>query len=456
MAHVLIVDDEQAITSALAVFLERVGGHTVTRAHTGREGLDAFAARRPDVVLLDLWLPDMSGLDVLRALAPEDPVVIMITGGGDVARAVEAMQLGAENFLTKPVELPHLAVVVERATEKARLRRMSRYLAQQRGGPGGASTIVGSSPTMRELVHQVAMLAQSDRTTVLLVGESGTGKGRIAEYIHATSPRASQPFVEVSASAARGDKLEAELFGVERALASSTAGALERGDGAPGLLEVADGGSLFLDEVGDLDPLLQPRVLRVLEGRSFRRVGGTQEIPSRVRVIAATARDLVTEVTEGRFREDLYYRLSVMPVHLPPLRARTREDLVELTATLLDELARELPEAPRRLSDQAMERLLAYTWPGNIRELRNVLERAMLLSHGQERIGPELFPAEVRNAPGGTGATMDRHVPRSLDDVEREHIARTLRAHNGNRTHASRELGISRATLIKKIKQYGL
>lgn len=460
MAHVLIVDDEQAITAALAMFLERMGGHTVARAHTGREGLDAFAARRPDVVLLDLWLPDMTGLDVLRALAPEDPVVVMITGGGDVTKAVEALQLGAENFLTKPVELPHLAVVVERATEKARLRRMGRYLAQRggvgggrEGGREGASTIVGSSPTMRELTHQVGMLAQSDRTTVLLVGESGTGKGRIAEYIHANSPRAGRPLVEVSCSAVRGEKLEQELFGVERG-GDPRAG--DGREGVPGLLEVADGGSIFLDEIGDLDLALQPRLLRVLEGKSFRRVGGTQEITARVRVIAATHRDLVNEVTAERFREDLYYKLSVMPVHLPPLRARTREDLVELTASLLDDLARELPDAPRRLSDQALERLLAYRWPGNIRELRNVLERAMLLSVGQERIGPELFPAEVRNAPGGTGATLDRHVPRSLDDVEREHIARTLRAHDGNRTHAARELGISRATLIKKIKQYGL
>jgi len=237
MAHVLIVDDEQAITAALAVFLERMGGHTVARAHTGREGLDAFAARRPDVVLLDLWLPDMTGLDVLRTLAPEDPVVVMITGGGDVAKAVEALQLGAENFLTKPVELPHLAVVVERATEKARLRRMGRYLAQRGGTAGGgregASTIVGSSPTMRELTHQVGMLAQSDRTTVLLIGESGTGKGRIAEYIHANSPRAGRPLVEVSCSAVRGEKLEQELFGVERGDGREGAGRRQQQQRAP-------------------------------------------------------------------------------------------------------------------------------------------------------------------------------------------------------------------------------
>ena len=455
MAHVLIVDDEPSITSALAIFLERTGGHSVTRAHTAREGLDAFAAQRPDVVLLDLWLPDISGFDVLRTLAPEDPVVIMITGGGDVSAAVEAMQLGAENFLTKPVELPHLALAVERATEKARLRRMSRYLAQHRGGQGSATTIIGSSPTMRELTQQVGMLAQSDRTTVLLVGESGTGKGRVAEYIHANSPRATRPFVEVSCAAIRGAPLDAELFGQERGADG------ERREAMPGLLEIADGGSVFLDEIGDLDPVLQPRLLRVLEGKSFRRVGGTQEITTRVRVIAATHRDLVNEVTAGRFREDLYYRLSVMPVYLPPLRARSREDLLELTASVLDDLARELPEAPRRLSDQAMERLLSYTWPGNIRELRNVLERAMLLAQAQqqERIGPELFPAEVRNAAGGppgAPAPGERHVPRSLDEGERAHIEHTLRAHDGNRTHAARELGISRATLIKKIKQYGL
>ena len=452
MAHVLIVDDEPAITAPLAAFLERAGGHSVTRAHTAQEGIAAFAARRPDVVLLDLWLPDMSGFDVLRTLAPEDPVVIMITGGGDVNAAVEAMQLGAENFLAKPVELPHLAVAVERATEKARLRRLSHHLARQRGrGQGGAGSIVGSSPTMRELTEQVAMLAQSDRTTVLLVGESGTGKGRIAAWIHASGPRSARPLVEVNCAATRGARLDAELFGTER----GAGGQIEPRDSMPGLLEVADGGSVFLDEIGDLEPAAQPRLLRVLEGRSYRRVGGTQEITARVRVIAATHRDLVNEVTAGRFREDLYYRLSVMPVHLPPLRARSREDLMELATTVLDDLARELPDGPRRLSDEAMERLLGYSWPGNLRELRNVLERAMLLGRGQERIGPELLPGDVRNASGGPVST-ERHVPQSLEEIERGHIERTLRAHEGNRTHAARELGISRATLIKKIKQFGL
>ena len=444
MAHVLIIDDEEAITRALATYFERSGTHTVTRAHTGQEGLDAFHARPADVVLLDLWLPDLTGFDVLQALKPEDPVVIMMTGSADVAMAVEAMQLGAENFLTKPLALPHLAIMVERAAEKARLRRLSSYITRQREGGYATRAVAGSSPSMRELTQQIDMLAANERTTVLLVGERGTGKGSVAEYIHSRSPRAARPYVEVSCAALSGQALDAELFGIERG-----------GDreGKPGLLEVADGGTLFLDEVGDLPPELQPKLLRVLEGKGFRRMGGTQEITVNVRVIAATHRDLVNEVNAGRFREDLYYRLSVMPVFLPPLRARGRDDLLELTGDLLAELSLVLPGAPNRLSDAAMERLLAYTWPGNIRELRNVLERAMLVARGAERIGPELLPAEVRAAGGAPG---ERHIPRTLEEVERLHIERTLKAHDSNRTHAARELGISRATLIKKAKQYGL
>ena len=445
MASVLIIDDEPDIASALSSFFERKG-HQVSRAYTGEEGIATLRRERPDVVLLDVRLPDMTGFDVLERTRDEQPVVVMITGHGDVALAVRAMQSGAENFLTKPIELAHLGAIADRAFEKARLRHMNRYLTSRR--TPGASWVLGSSPQMRELSEQLELLARSDRTTVLLLGESGTGKGRVAAAIHAQSPRAQQPFIEVNCAALTMQSLDAELFGQERVPGS------EHPDGHhPGLLEVAHGGTLFLDEIGDLDPHLQPKLLRVLEGKGFRRLGGTHEVKADVRLVAATAKDLVQEVTSGHFREDLYYRLSVMPIHLPPLRARTRDDLLELVGRVLDELRPGLADAPESLEDAALERLLKYAWPGNIRELRNVLERAMILARGEAQVGEKHLPAEVRDA---TGMGVEHHVARPLEEVERAHIDRTLRAHAGNRTRAAKELGISRATLIKKIKEFGL
>ena len=442
MASVLIVDDEPAITATLGTYFERNGGHAVTKAHTGQEGINLFRQLRPDLVLLDVRLPDMTGFDVLDRIRDENGTVIMITAYGDVPLAVQAMQNGAENFLTKPVELAHLGAAAERAFEKSRLRQMNRFLASRRGNASSARVLLGSSAPMQELANQIEMLASSDRTTVLLIGESGAGKGRVAELIHSRSGRGARPFIEVNCAALTADTLDGELFGHDNG-----------GPAKPGLFEVADGGSLFLDEIGDLGPTLQPKLLGVLEGKPFRRVGGTQEIHADVRLIAATSKDLVNEVTAGTFREDLYYRLSVMPVYLPPLRARSREDLIELIAHVLDDLRSTLPDAPPQIGDAALDRMLRYTWPGNIRELRNVLERATIVSRGAETIGPEHLPADVRDA---TGIGVEHHVPKSLDEVERSHIERTLRVHSGNRTHAARELGISRATLIKKIRAYGL
>jgi two-component system, NtrC family, response regulator HydG len=445
MSSVLIVDDERDITSFLGAFFERQG-HQVMKAYTGEEAVTLVKQRRPDLVLLDLRLPDISGFDVLERVKEQNPVVIMITGHGDVSLAVRAMQAGAESFLTKPVELAHLGAASERAFEKAHLRRMNLYLSERRGAMP-ARALLGSSPPMRELAAQIDLLARSDRTTVLLVGEVGTGKGRTADAMHRQSPRAALRFVEVNCAALTAASLDSELFGVEQGTSA------EEEVYRPGLLEVASGGTLFLDEIGDLDAHLQPKLLRVLEGKSFRRQGGTREVQVDVRLIAATSRDLVAEVTAGRFREDLYYRLSVMPINLPPLRARAREDLVELIAHLIEELHVNLPEGPTELEDDALERLLKYSWPGNVREMRNVLERAMIVGRGAPAISAAHLAVEVRDA---MGLNVEHHVPRTLAEVERQHIDRTLRAHEGNRTRASRELGISRATLIKKIKDYGI
>jgi two-component system, NtrC family, response regulator AtoC len=442
MASILIIDDEVAIAAAFAMFFRHDGQHVVHEAYTGGDGVDAYWRLRPDLVLLDVRLPDMTGFDVLAKIREDNPVVIMITAYGDVPMAVDALHKGAENFLTKPVDLSHLSAAADRALEKSRLRRMNRYLSDKRDAT--PRVVFGASSPMRDLSDQVMLLAQSDRTTGLVIGERGSGKGRVAELIHQLSPRASKPFVDVNCAALTAESLDIELFGEEGSA------------GRPaklGLFEIADSGTLFLDEIGDLSLQLQPKLLRALEGKGFRRHGGTVDIVPNTRVIAATSRDLGEELAAGRFREDLYYRLSVMPIRLIPLRERTREDMLELLGNIMGELAVVLPGAPDTLTDEALEALLRYGWPGNIRELRNALERAMLMARGAGRIEARHLAREITSA---SGADVAHHLPRTLADVERAHIDRTLKAHQFNRTHAAKELGIARATLIKKIKEYEL
>jgi two-component system, NtrC family, response regulator AtoC len=437
MGDLLIVDDEETLAQSYARWFTR-GGHAVRVAHTGDEALRAFRERRPDAILLDVNLPDMSGFDVFDALREDDPVVVMISGHAEVPMAVQAVQAGAETFLTKPVDLAQLGVVVDRALERGRLRELARRANARRAASGRLA--LGTSPAMVDLATQVELLAAVEHTPVLLIGEPGTGKGRLGGWIHATSTRRDGPWVEASCARAQATPLDAELFGRE-------------GDaGRAGLVEVASGGSLFLDEVGDLPLALQPRLLSLLESRLMRRVGGTREIPVDVRLIATTTHDLVTEVNTGRFREDLYYQLAVMPLRLPPLRERSRDDVAMLVDGIIAELAPALPHAPRQVSDAAMERLVAHSWPGNLRELRNILERAMLVSRGADVIGGDALPPDLARDAAGAAEPS----PRPLEDVEREHIARALRYHADNRSHTARALGISRATLIKKIRHYGL
>jgi len=441
MAKILIVDDEPDLSAAFGRYFERTG-HDVLRAGTGEEAIAMVEAEHPALMLLDLKLPDMTGFDVLARTREHRPIVVVVTGHADVALAVEAMQGGAEGFLTKPVELAHLGAVVDRALEKAQLRDLSRA-AGARVGRLSTEMLLGSSSPMRELAQQIELLARSERTVALLVGELGVGKGRVARAIHALSGRGGRAFHEIDCSTRPVEELDLELFGVE----------LSVGGPVPGLFEAADGGTLFLDEIADLPESLQPMLLRALETRRVRRSGGTREVVVDVRLIAATTRDLATEVTEGRFREDLYYRLGVMPLYLPPLRARSREDMRETVRALVSELRRGVPDAPHEVGDDALELIGSYPWPGNVRELRNVLERALLLARGATAVLPAHLPAEVR----GSGDDLPvPHVSRTLAEVERAHIDRTLRAHSANRTRTARELGISRATLIKKIREYEL
>jgi two-component system response regulator HydG len=440
----LLVDDDPDVLRALGAYFERLG-YDVAHAETGEAGLEAFERLRPDVVILDLHLPDVDGLTVLERVRAQGGSVILLTGQGDIETAVRAMQLGAEHFLTKPVDLNHLAAAIARVSEKLRLARENARLRARQHEHEGLDSL-GVSPAMRELGRQLELLAASERSTVLLTGESGTGKGWVARVIHHLSPRAGAPFVEVNCAGLSATFLDSELFGHEKGAYTD---AKER---RQGLFELADGGTIFLDEIGDLAPELQPKLLKVLETKRFRRLGGTRELTVDVRLIAATNRDLPAEVRAGRFREDLYYRLSVMPLHLPAVRERSRDDRLALLTRIIADLAPQMPGCPSTCSAEALDRLLSAPWPGNVREMRNVIERAMILSRGAPQIGVEHLPADLRRG----GAGDKRHLAQTLAEVERAHIVKTLRFHGGNRTRAAQELGISRATLINKIKAYGL
>ncbi len=441
----LLIDDDPDVLKAIGAYFEKLG-YEVHREASAEGGIDCYHRVRPDVVLLDLHLPDGDGLEVLEKLRQKDAAVILLTGFGDVETAVRAMQLGAENFLTKPVDMTHLSAATARVLDKVRLRRHNELL-RARLSPGiAADDILGVSPPMQDLARQVRLLAESGSTTVLLTGESGSGKGWVARLLHNSSARKAAPFVDVNCAGLSATFLDSELFGHEKGAFTD---AKER---KQGLFEIADRGSIFLDEIGDLATELQPKLLKALETKTFRRLGGTREIQVDVRLIAATNHDIEEAVRAGRFREDLFYRLNVLPLHLPPLRERAREDRLALLKHFHGELRLTLPGSPEEISTEALERLMAYSWPGNIREMRNVLERALIMSRGAKRIGPEHLPDLGRRAAGDGG----RFQPASLEEVERRHIERTLKRHTGNRTRAAEELGISRATLINKIKTYAL
>ncbi|MEX2155455.1 MAG: sigma-54 dependent transcriptional regulator [Gemmatimonadales bacterium] len=440
----LLVDDDASVLRAIGDHFERIG-YEVWRDSTGEQAIETFRRVRPEVVILDLHLPDASGLAVLEQLRRDNAAVILLTGQGDIETAVRAMQLGAENFLTKPVDMAHLAAAAARVGEKVRLSRQNALLRARDHETEGLGSL-GVSAAMRELGRQVELLAVTERSTVLLQGESGTGKGWVARVIHNLSPRSQGPFIEVSCGGLSASFLDSELFGHEKGAYTD---AKER---KIGLFELADHGTVFLDEIGELAPELQPKLLNVLETKKFRRLGGTRELAVDVRLVTATNRDLVTEVEAGRFREDLYYRLNVMPLTLPSVRERSREDRLELIARLLVDLRAQLPGCPAECGAEVLDRLLSAPWPGNVREMRNVLERAMILARGQAAIGVEHLPPDLRQR----APTDRRYQPQSLSEIERQHIERTLRHHSGNRTRAALELGISRATLINKIKVYSL
>jgi DNA-binding NtrC family response regulator len=442
---VLLVDEDVEALRSLGTIFERAG-YEVARELDVETGLAAYDRLRPEVVLLRLGLPGSDGLQALVRFLERHAAVIVVAGETDGPAAIAAMQAGAENFLLRPVDLHHLQAAVARVAEKVRLVRLNQLLLLQ-AHPGEGLSSLGDSPAMRELVRQVGHAAAADRTPVLLHGEPGVGKRWLAQVIHRMSPRARGPLLVLAASGRDPAVLLEELFGSERL---SPAGAREP---HPGLVESARGGTLFFPEVAGLPAEAQPLLLRLLETRTFRRVGGTRDLAAEVRVIAATRRTPSELLDGGLLREDLVYRLNATTLMLPPVRERSREDRLALLRALVDREREGGPDTEALVGAEALERLLAFPWPGNVREMQNVLSRALMMTGGREPVGLEHLPGEFRNRPGPGDR---RHTPMTLDALERAHIERTLRHHGGNRTRTAQELGISRATLINKIKRYSL
>ncbi len=444
--RVLIVDDEKNTRDGLERALRRQ--YDVYLAADGRQALEVLSETQIDVMLSDVRMPGMDGLTLLqRALALESrPIVILLTAYGTVDVAVEAMKKGAYDFLRKPVNLDRLEILLKRALRNREMETENRDLRSQLDEKYGLDQIIGDSPAMHEVFDTIRQVAPT-RTTVLVEGESGTGKELVAKALHRLSPRSGGPFVAVHCAALSETLLESELFGHEK---GAFTGAVES---RAGRFEMADGGTLFLDEIAEIDTSVQVKILRVLEERNFERVGGQKTLDVDVRLIAATNRDLHEMVREGTFREDLFYRLHVVALRLPPLRER-RGDIERLLHHFLGEFNRENNRQIDGVTPEAMNLLAGYSWPGNVRELRNVIERMVVLTRN-ERLGVRDVPAYIREE-AGDSAPPPRDGAYSLETAERELIERALKANGGNRTKAAEELGISRRTLHRKLNEYGL
>ena len=449
-AHtLLIVDDERSIRFGISEWA-RDAGYQPFEAATGREALEQLKEQPVDAIVLDLRLGDMDGLQVLRRLREDDAAVpvIMLSAHASFDHVVQAIKAGAFWFLPKPLDNDQLGALLELAIENARLRREVEAHRREKLLP-----LVGQSAELKRALQRLEKAGRSGTATVLITGETGTGKGLLARYLHAHSARAGGPFIELNCSAIPEQLLESELYGHEKG-AFTDAKRFKKG-----LFELADGGTLFLDEIGEMTAGLQAKLLHVLETRTFRRVGGSAGVTVDVRVVAATHRDLKRAVEEGRFREDLYFRLNVVPIEVPALRER-RPDIRELAEHFCAQFCRELGRSAVRIHPAALDALEAYRWPGNVREIKNVIERVVLLE-AEDEIRLEHLPEEIHGTPGArasdpSGATFPAGVVRPLADIEKLAIEHALGVCGGNKTRAAQQLGISRQTLRTKLKEFAL
>ncbi|MCK6522148.1 sigma-54 dependent transcriptional regulator [Myxococcota bacterium] len=453
---ILVCDDEELIRWSLAEHL-RKDGHRVSEAEDGLQCLESITREAPDLVITDLKMPGLDGMEVLQRLREQgnDVPVIVITAHGDVGSAIEATRLGAKAYLSKPFDLREVGLAVTKVLQTHRLESEVRYLRSQQSK--GYGRLIGDSPAMQRLFHTLRRLERIDAPTVLIVGESGTGKDLIARAIHEAGPRHEGPLMEVDCASLPEQLIESELFGHEKG-SFTDARATKRG-----LFEVARGGTIFLDEIGEMSPNTQAKLLRALENRKFKRVGGVADIPLDAGVIAATNRDLSSEVKKGGFREDLFFRLNVIRIEVPPLRER-REDISTLVEHFIRRFNTDFGRAITGVSAEAMFRLTSYPWPGNVRELRNVVERIVILE-AEDVIRSENLPPEIRfaRAEGGSGAASSKGAPFvlpeegvNLDEVEKSLIQQAIDRTLGNQSAAARLLGVSRYTLRYRMEKYGL
>jgi DNA-binding NtrC family response regulator len=442
--RILIVDDDKNTRDGLDRALR--GNYLVSTAESGERALELMGEARPDILLADVRMPGMDGLTLMRKAIARQPglICMLLTAYGNVETAVEAMKHGARDFLTKPVNLDHLEILLHRALQTREMERENANLHEQLDQQFGLSNLVGSSPPMQQLFDTIRQAAPT-QANVLIQGESGTGKELVAHAIHRLSTRAKGPFVTVHCAALSPTLLESELFGHEKG-AFTGAAFLRRGR-----FEIANGGTLFLDEVSEIDPAIQVKLLRIIEERTFERVGGNEPMDTDIRLVAATNRNLKALVSEGKFREDLFFRLDVVNIVLPPLRQRG-EDIPVLAHHFLAEFNEKNHKKIECITNDALQMLNRYQWPGNVRELRNTIEKMVVMSRN-DRLTARDIPAAIRESAGtapGTPATANT----SLADTERDMILRALKRHDDNRTLAARELGISRRTLHRKLNQY--